>query len=286
MRAGMGKSDLKRFVENREEASFWEQHFPSDELSTYAAHIYEGFIFALCSIRLWIMIFLTCLATVLCAPSFLNLDWDFDMDTVSVGTIVPLVFAIEAADESRASATKALGQMKARMMALYFQLKALDAHYGSDIAETVSRFSSDMGVAVIQAMVEDDVESSQVCYDLVSKLIEDTSPIMTEKYPPPVFTMISSLYQNVLLDFEFLRETRDSATPKGLRQFAIFLCFFSPITLAPFWLNFCDSAEDHGASHQYGCIAAYFLAIMYVLITFTLLRVQEALEDPFDGMGS
>ena len=138
----MGKSDLKRFIEGREESSFWEQQFPSDEISTYAAHIYEGCIFALCSIRLWIMIFLTCLATVLCTPSFLNLDWDFDMDTVTVGTIVPLVFAIEAADEGRAGATKALGQMKARMMALYFQAKALDAHYGSNIAETVSRFNA------------------------------------------------------------------------------------------------------------------------------------------------
>ena len=38
--------------------------------------------------------------------------------------------------------------------------------------------------------------------------------------------------------------------------------------------------------HHYGCIAAYFIAVVYVIITFSLLRVQEALEDPFDGMGS
>jgi hypothetical protein len=27
------------------------------------------------------------------------------------------------------------------------------------------------------------------------------------------------------------------------------------------------------------------MAILYVIITFSLLRIQEALEDPFDGMG-
>ena len=108
--------------------------------------------------------------------------------------------------------------------------------------------------------------------------------------------MIAATYHMLLVDLEGVRETRDNQTPKGLRKFAIFLIVTTPIMLAPFWMNFCKSATDgHKVvledgtvidPHKYGCIAAYFIAVMYVLITFSLLRVQEALEDPFDGMGS
>ena len=43
--------------------------------------------------------------------------------------------------------------------------------------------------------------------------------------------------------------------------------------------------EYAGMHHPYGCVAGYFIAILYVIITFSLLRVQESLEDPFDGVG-
>jgi hypothetical protein len=221
------------------------------------------------------------------------------------------------------------------MAFLYFQIKALDAHYKTNISPIVSRFSSNMGIAVIQAMIQDDLESSQICYDLISGLyvpclsarlyqrhsfprrdparfavrltppcplfccrIAETTPAAAEKYPPPVFGMISATYHMLLVDLEGVRETRDNQTPKGLRKFAIFLIVTTPVLLAPFWSNFCKSASDGrkqvledgtvvgGDPHQYGCIAAYFIAVVYVIITFSLLRVQEALEDPFDGMGS
>ena len=224
------------------------------------------------------------------------------------------------------------------MAFLYFQIKALDAHYKTNISPIVSRFCSNMGIAVIQAMIQHDLESSQICYDLIRGLyvpclparlylwrsiprgilrgdparfavrltppcplfccrIAETTPAAAEKYPPPVFGMIAATYHMLLVDLEGVRETRDNETPKGLRKFAIFLIVTTPIMLAPFWMNFCKSATDKinvsaivtGESndpHKYGCIASYFIAVIYVLITFSLLRVQEALEDPFDGMGS
>jgi hypothetical protein len=126
--------------------------------------------------------------------------------------------------------------------------------------------------------------------------IAETTPLAAEKYPPPVFSMIAATYHMLLVDLEGVRETRDNETPKGLRKFAIFLIVTTPVMLAPFWSNFCKSASDGHKQvledgtvvdpHHYGCIAAYFIAVVYVIITFSLLRVQEALEDPFDGMGS
>jgi len=113
----------------------------------------------------------------------------------------------------------------------------------------------------------------------------------------------------MVLDFEVLRENRDYETPKGLRHVSIFLICTLPLLLAPFWLSFCDTAsggsvevlpveiigglgleEDGQVPHDlvkfpHGCVAAYFAASIFVVVTFSLIRVQEALEDPFDGLG-
>jgi hypothetical protein len=48
----------------------------------------------------------------------------------------------------------------------------------------------------------------------------------------------------------------------------------------------CPESQEPCCSPACRSKLAYFIAIVYVIITFSLLRVQEALEDPFDGMGS
>jgi hypothetical protein len=55
-------------AQGRRHATWFEQHFPEDELTEFAARIGEGLLFALCSIRAWLMIFITCVATLLCSP--------------------------------------------------------------------------------------------------------------------------------------------------------------------------------------------------------------------------
>lgn len=132
-----------------------------------------------------------------------------------------------------------------------------------------------------------------------------------DKVPGPLFSTLSNTFQSLLLDLEGVREVRDNETPKGLRKFAIFLICVTPIMLAPYWSHFCstasggeisqlytinedgavvplaagDGGEGTATKHPFGCIAGYFISVLYVIITFSLLRVQEALEDPFDGMG-
>jgi hypothetical protein len=55
-------------AQGRRQASWFEQHFPDDELSAFATKVGEGLVFALCSVRAWLMVFITCLATLLCSP--------------------------------------------------------------------------------------------------------------------------------------------------------------------------------------------------------------------------
>jgi len=111
-----------------------------------------------------------------------------------------------------------------------------------------------------------------------------------DKVPPPMFNSLMSGVQGLHGHYQSLREVRDYATPKGLRHFAVFLIVTTPVLLAPFWMSFCSGSPKEGEEWEdgntpYGCFAGYFMAFLYVVITFCLLRVQEALEDPFDGTG-
>jgi hypothetical protein len=55
-------------VQGRRHATWFEQHFPDDELSEFAVKVGEGLVFATCSVRTWLMVLITCLATLLCSP--------------------------------------------------------------------------------------------------------------------------------------------------------------------------------------------------------------------------
>ena len=121
----MAPSNLKRYISARQQPTWAEQHFPAVELPKFFEKFLDGLIFAVCSIRAWFMMLLTCVATLLCSPALLALSWDSSMSIVAIGTVFPLVFAIQAAYSSRNQALKGLGQIKSRLMYLYFQIKVV-----------------------------------------------------------------------------------------------------------------------------------------------------------------
>jgi len=97
---------------------------------------------------------------------------------------------------------------------------------------------------------------------------------------------MSVFVRDVMTQFEGVRAIRDTETPKGLRLFCFALINTTPILLAPYWNHFCS--QEHNTAwnaNLYGCQSSYFVAVAYVLIIFTLYRVQQELEDPFDGAG-
>jgi len=213
------------------------------------------------------------------------------MGIVAVGTVFPLVFAIQAAYGARQTTVKALGQLKGRTFYLYYHLKAL----GSTTAEPFLEASSRLMVCTMKSLINN--TPADESYDTMAELVGDMTKGLMEKdkLAPPLVGGILGTVQAMQLDLEVLREVRDYETPKGLRHVAVFLICTIPIFLAPFWLSFCDKAVggsvhlesdgDEGGPHPHGCFAGYFMAAIFVIITFSLLRVQEALEDPFDGMG-
>lgn len=110
--------------------------------------------------------------------------------------------------------------------------------------------------------------------------------------------------QDTIHSYEHIRAVQASSTPVGLRLFCYCLNNVSCLALAPFWAHFCKMerftgqrqvdndiisiaipAEKMHRDIGYGCTSAYMIGVLFTLIVFTLYRVQEELEDPFDGRG-
>lgn len=149
----------------------------------------------------------------------------------------------------------------------------------------------ELSVAMIKSLAEPDPDnaSANEVYDTLVVLSESVSDGGIDKIPAPNYGAIMGGIQALHLTYQSLREVRDYQTPKGLRHFATFLIVTTPVLLAPFWASFCGPEGEDGLwddwNGPYGCFPGYFMAALYVIITFSLLRVQEALEDPFDGTG-
>ena len=193
------------------------------------------------------------------------------MSIVAVGTVFPLVFAIQAAFAARSQAIRCLGQLKARMMYLYFQSKAWDAKYKTTLAGTVSKFASDLGIAVIKSLNKRDAESTHVCYDLISELMATTTDSAEAKIPAPLLGVLSTTFQQLLMDLEGVQEVRDNETPKGLRKFAIFLICVTPITLAPYWSHYCSTASGGELKQVYTIneVPFFYVEFHFLFFLFT-----------------
>jgi hypothetical protein len=103
----MAASKLKRFMAAQRDQQWFEQYFPDSEVSkvveeaavagqhwqlqradgtrwqlpNFVKHLEEGLLFALISVRTWIMLVATVVATLLCSPGLLNLRWGASMVT-------------------------------------------------------------------------------------------------------------------------------------------------------------------------------------------------------------
>ena len=146
-------------------------------------------MFALVSIRMWIMLAMTILATLLCSPGLLSLRWGTSMSIVAIGVVFPLVFAIQAAYSSRGSAQKHLADLKARSMFLYFQMRAYDRKYGIALAERTRDLISDLSVATIRTLQGN--EPSHECYDTIAVLVNEVTQGTADKLPAPLFGSVS-----------------------------------------------------------------------------------------------
>eukprot|EP00286_Rhodomonas_abbreviata_P027247 CAMPEP_0181308380 /NCGR_PEP_ID=MMETSP1101-20121128/11431_1 /TAXON_ID=46948 /ORGANISM="Rhodomonas abbreviata, Strain Caron Lab Isolate" /LENGTH=341 /DNA_ID=CAMNT_0023414757 /DNA_START=18 /DNA_END=1043 /DNA_ORIENTATION=- len=260
-----------------------------DGIKTEVVKFAEGVVFAVGfhRLRTWFMLIASAVAVFFCSENMLNFTFSTSMTVVAVGTVFPIVFSIQAAYQSRESALTDLNEIKAGLIFVNF---CVDEHETDRTA--AARVDGCMTKLVVDIMkvlrgpcFSDGRkrEAVHVVYDGFRELV---SLIPKAKMPPQLMGGSLTTLRGVMAHFERVKSTKDTETPKGLRKFCYFLCITTPIFLAPYFASFCfGSSGELIFGNGWGCTASYFVAILYVIITGTLMNVQNALEDPFDSEG-
>ena len=259
------------------------------EVRKYVTTFVEGILFAIT----WhsaLMLTLTVLATLCCAKGLLDISMDMCMNIVTVGTIFPLVFCVQASYQRRERALAALSSLKGTIFVTFLMFKTWDKQgSGKAAAEVQELFSKLVEDIVTYLRHKPTNESAHVVYDGFATLadkIKDFVPVAGySKAGEGGMSRMQQYLRDIMVHFENVRAVRDTETPIGLRLFCFALIHFSPILLAPYWNNFCSKQNQSEIPANYGCESGYFVASFYVLINLTLYRVQTELEDPFDGDG-
>mmetsp|Transcript_19673 Transcript_19673/g.40076 ORF Transcript_19673/g.40076 Transcript_19673/m.40076 type:complete len:348 (+) Transcript_19673:36-1079(+) len=238
--------------------------------------------------RTWFMMIATAFATFLCSEFVLDISWNTSLSIVAVGTVFPVVFSIQAAYQNREKSLKYLDDVKSGFCWLYFTFGEWDKlHSGSTQArceETICKLMVAVMTVLRMPSDGDHKEAVSTVYDGFQQLIVQSHE--NTKVPPPWINGMQMQIKGIMHSFESVKTIKDTETPKGLRKLCYFLIITTPIMLGPYWAHFCRDDDPHDLDlMDYGCAAAYFVGLLYVIITSTLLRVQEALEDPFDGDG-
>lgn len=256
----------------------------------------EGIYFSFMDGGTIIMVCLSCLATLLCAKGFLNLEWDASMSIVAIGSIFPLVFSIQASYQGREAVVRMIGGLKANFFSIFFTFQAwLDQNgiSSDDVEDDMNQLVCDVLIYLRskQAVPGEEGSVPELAHNVydgfrrIFKHVEACKALPKPPTPPEISTQ-SGFIRFALVNFEEARCTADYRTPRGLRLFCFVVIHVSPIFLAPYFNRYCANQNDSTeSSHMYGCQSGYFMSILFVLINSTLLKVQQQLENPFDGDG-
>ena len=120
---------------SEETGKFWE------DLKEYLMTFARGIAFAVTPHTLF-MLFLTMVATLICAKGILDFSFDTSMSIVAVGTVFPLVFSVQASFQRREKAISELASLKSTIFSIYLMFKTWDKHGdGKPAAEVQDLFN-------------------------------------------------------------------------------------------------------------------------------------------------
>lgn len=218
---------------------------------------------------------LALLSTWLCR----RFDFHADMPTGLIGAAIvfPIVFSINASYKRREQALGAFGNMKSRLMALYFAHRDWGVSDGKEDSERGKQIVLDFLKAISNYFKAEGEDANlrlevQMVYSRMSSSIEI---LRGHGVSPTEISRCNQYLGQVLDDFETMRNIKHYRTPKSLRSYSwVFLNAF-PILYGPYFAYLDMGYEAFG----------YVVACLYALVLVSLDNIQEDLENPFDGVG-
>ena len=226
--------------------------------------------FRIFDVQVLLISVLAVVATYLCIDH--DLRSDLPSSLIAVAIVFPIVFSIGAAYQRREQALQSLSTLRAGIAALYF------AHrdWGSGDETHAARAQSlgrELYEAVRHALVDDSNhrgKSSLKVYAVFSAYSRSNETLRAAGLNPTEISRANNFLWSMTSAFETMRMIADYRTPGSLRAFSkIYLNLF-PILYAPFYA---DIANKGGDVFGYACVLV------------GLNNIQDALENPFDGIG-
>jgi len=232
--------------------------------------------FRVFDIQVLLISILAVVATYLCIHH--DLRSDLPSSLIAVAIVFPIVFSIGAAYQRREEALQSLAKLRASIASLYFAHRDWieDSEPHANRARSLGR---DIYEAVRHALVDDSRhrdKSTLKVYAVFSAYSHSHEALRKAGLNATEISRANNFLWDMMSAFETMRMIADYRTPGSLRAFSrIYLNLF-PILYAPFYA---DIAARGGEVFGYG------VAIAYAGVLVGLNNIQDALENPFDGIG-
>lgn len=249
-----------------------------------------------------VVIAISCTSVALTSSAMLDIGLDTYLKAFTLGAIWPVINTIKQSYTRREKALKALCGIKASVAAIYWTWRDYSArqaalplckkklllyvHYiklflksenGERRAEYLTK--------AYQAVCDLSLLNYEMCKNhdgtelpfFVGGGFHD--PSGQGAIGAGVQSRVNQYIRFLVRDFESMRVFKDYRTPAGLRYLSSLLLHVLCVMLGPFYNSTCPAGSN------YGCLTAFFMCFVFGMVIFLLYRVQQELEEPFDGEG-
>lgn len=197
---------------------------------------------------------------------------------IAVAIVFPIVFSINAAYTRREEALRYLGLVRATIATLYLAHRDWVPN-----AEPHARRAAEIGhdlydsicVALAADLERRPAARVKVREDF-SKFSRSIEELRAAGLSSTEVSRANNYLNLAVTEFERLRAISDYRTPASLRAYSkVYLNIF-PMLYAPLYANIAFEA---------GAAFGYAVAIAFAFVLVGLDNIQDALENPFDGIG-
>lgn len=223
---------------------------------------------------------LACAATYLCAQR--GISADLPTSLIAVAIVFPIVFSINAAYTRREEALRYLGLVRANIASIYFAHRDwLSGTEGgkADHGARAAALGRDIYAGICAALAaENDArpDARLAVRSGFSELSKSIELLRSEGLSATEVSRVNNYLNLAMTEFERLRAISDYRTPGSLRAYSkVYLNIF-PMLYAPLYVSIGDAA---------GAVFGYSVAIAFAFVLVGLDNIQDALENPFDGIG-
>ena len=220
---------------------------------------------------------LACGATYICLD--LGIAADLPTSLIAVSIVFPIVFSINAAYTRREEALRYLGLVRASIASIYLAHRDWVASAQKDHESRAAALGRALYGSICDALAADAQTRPRArvaVRDGFSDFSRSIEQLRASGLSSTEVSRVNNYLNLAITEFERLRAISDYRTPASLRAYSkVYLNIF-PMLYAPLYASIGQSA---------GIIFGYAVAVAFAFVLVGLDNIQDALENPFDGIG-